>query len=715
VLKMGRGMVQVTGIMRLMSGRRPERLRMPTEVTYIAPPASADIQRFVENPSAATFNRLKASATQEGRAAELSIGEEIGKLSAITEGVDVLHLLSALHVFDAIRRSTVSGAEGWGADAMLDFFAGVVTSRPEADVVRHLTEPFNPQLILDVDNQLRVIANLQMSIDLAESYNDAPRSTLDSTIRLLKLEHHFDRMSGFDPHLRRIATEVFDIVDDRAVSELGFKFTDAIRFADAYTRQRMKQGDSVNDELELLHRPLPPDADDESKVQWRIGHALYFTLLAAAPVEREIADELAPAIGISRDGFERLVAAMATPLESQSLVDLHSDNAVRTRPILQLSSGEWMWCRPNDFMHGVFDWALAASASSVKLTSAFDKARQTVAERLPQQLLGEIFADRVHCSVTYPAEESDAETDTLVALAAANIILESKGGRFTPPARRGAPKRVETHAKNIIARAADQCLRTAEAIASGLPLKDRQGHVIEVDRSGVSLGMIVTFDRIDPFNTHLGRPTNDDLAQRSWIVCLADLLMIAEILPTPAEFFAYAQKRIEMVRDDSYFSLVEADVLGAWCDNRLTAFEPIADGGPTVINVTSDSMNAYFTPEAVEKCGTDSIDDLAFGNSPKPTPGVPAEILAALDQLLAAQSERWSLRCKQAFEVPPTEWRLLGRRLLIARNPEKFKGRNARKQLRRMRHGFVLGGVLPIQVSSADVPLDSVNFLVIEP
>jgi len=212
------------------SAGRPKRLQLPSQMAYIAPPAISGVQGFVENPSEEAFNRLRASAAKEGHAGESSIGEEISKLSAITEHVDVLHLLSALHTFDTFRRYRVSGADGWGADAMLDFFAGVITSRPETDVVPYISEPLNPQVLLDVDNKLRVIANLQMSIDMAQAYSKVPDSPVDSAIGLLKLEHHFDRMSGFEPHLRRIAAAVFEIVDDRAVSELGFRFSDAIRF-----------------------------------------------------------------------------------------------------------------------------------------------------------------------------------------------------------------------------------------------------------------------------------------------------------------------------------------------------------------------------------------------------------------------------------------------------------------------------------------------------
>ena len=143
-----------------------------------------------------------------------------------------------------------------------------------------------------------------------------------------------------------------------------------------------------------------------------------FILTAAAPVELEVDAELAAEIGISEESFVRLVSAMATALGSQQVEDLHGDNTVRFKPILQLSSGEWMWCRPGDFLHGVFDWALAESRSSKRLTTAFDKARQTVAERLPAEVLESIFGNRVHRNVEYPDDESPAETDALVPLRA---------------------------------------------------------------------------------------------------------------------------------------------------------------------------------------------------------------------------------------------------------------------------------------------------------
>jgi hypothetical protein len=91
-------------------------------------------------------------------------------------------------------------------------------------------------------------------------------------------------------------------------------------------------------------------------------------------------------------------------------------------------------------------------------------------------------------------------------------------------------------------------------------------------------------------------------------------------------------------------------------------------------------------------------------------------VLEALDRLLASKSQVWPLRCEQAFDILPSEWRLFERRLDIARDPDRFKGRNARKQLRQAQRGFVLAGKLPVQiVSEGEQPADEAEFLCVRP
>ena len=186
--------------------RSSGRLALPSPMSYISPPD--ELRQLVETPDLNAFQNFRARALAEGQAAQASIGAEIDQLRAMTDGIDVLRLLGALHMFDVRLRLVLSGPETFGFDAMLEFFAGLITSCPETEVIEHIGERFDPQLVWDVERKLRTIANRQMSIDMAEGFRQPSSSPIDSAIALLIIERHFDRMSGFDPHLRRIAAGV---------------------------------------------------------------------------------------------------------------------------------------------------------------------------------------------------------------------------------------------------------------------------------------------------------------------------------------------------------------------------------------------------------------------------------------------------------------------------------------------------------------------------
>lgn len=678
--------------------------------SYLSPPAIKTLQSLRQSPDARSLGDARGRIVREGVAASESIDAAIESLRSLIGRSDPLHLYGALHMWDVRARSVLSGAELHGSDALLEFFAGVVTSQPEAEIVARLRSQFDPQIVLDAENQLRKIGELQASIDFGEAFRSPAKSPVDNVINLLTLERHFDRMAGFDRHLRRIACRVFDIVDSPASEILGFKLSDAIRFADLHSQTLQSMWEATAERIAESHTPLGTGADDAARMQWMLTDTLMFVLEAAAPVVVPTHNEaMAESLGLTVASFEGLVSALATRVGSQQVEDLHSDNWVRNHPILQLSSGDWMWCRPVDFVHCLFDWAFDTCQPYPRLLQIFDKARQSVAERLPGEVLAEVFGqDRLYLNVTYPDAKSDAEADIVVCLPGVNLIVECKGGRITAAARRGAPKRVEKHAGEMITKAADQNLRAAEAIRAGLPLKDSRGRVLPVRRDDLNLTVICTFDRIDPFNTYLGRPKNGNLQDRSWTVTPADLLLIADVLPGPSEFFAYVRRRVEMVRADSHRVIVEADALGAWCEDRFSSVKPTVPGGFSLIDKTSDTVNDYFAFEAA------APEYTAGEHIPRPHAGVPEAILNALGHLLAANDHDWMERTKQTFGIRPADWRIFNRRLTLAMDPASVTGRTGRKNLAQAKRGFIVAGSLPIKFTSGEGAEHCDQFLIVD-
>lgn len=637
---------------------------------------------------------------------------EMASLVSIVEAVDGLRLLGAMHAFDSLRRSSLGGDENFGSDAMLELLAGVVASGAEIELLRRLDQPFAPQVLFDVDAALRRIANLQAQIDFMATLESNPTDDR-GVLNLLRMEHSFDRMSGFDTHLYRVASEVFDRVDDLANKEVGFRFSDALRFADIYGHRRMGHVGLANEWLSTNYPPYDPQATQADQVQWLGGHMAWFGITSAPPLELDLDEVIADLLAIPLDSFDRLVQSMSTTVGTARVTGQNTDNPTRVRPILALSSREWMWCRPVDFIHGVFDWALDVTAESSKLRSRFDKVRQQVAEQLPAQLLREVFQDRVHGNVAYPAIESDTELDILVTLPGVNLLVECKGGRFSPQGRRGAPLRVAKHADELITHAADQNARAAEAIAKGKPFKDPRGRTLTLSPTDDFLSIIVTFDRIDPFSAHLGAPSDADEAGRAWIVALADLVMLTEILPTPSEFYAYAKRRSDMVQHEGTRVWVEADALGAWCVDRLSNATRVSHLGQagkgtlSMVSETSTWMNDYYSLLGMQRMGIEADELEAWVSESsnrqaerKPSADVPKIVQSALRRLLAEGDGSWPLRAEQSFAMLPKEWRILDRLVRATSNSSNSQGREARKKAVRVTAGLTLAGKVPVRVSA---------------
>lgn len=680
------------------------------------PLGSPERRRFWEH-----HNRAAVAAREQ-------LPKEVQRLSSEVSELDGLKLLGAAHALDSMRRSSLPGDAAFGSDAMLELLAGVVATVPEERLIAKIDVPFDPQLLFTIDARLRRIANLESQVRLMEPLDNS-RGEDSAVIGLLRLEHAFDRMSGFDAHLQRVADEVFGPIDALTRTEVGFSFIDALRFADLYNLQRMEHIDRAKKWLDDHYPPPPrPTAPKEQHLQWAAGHATAFAMLSAPPLELEIDEALAPMLGVSESSLRALISAMSTTIGQAEVTSIDSENPTRNHPILALSSGEWLWARPVDFIHGVFDWAFAVTAASTKLRRAFDKSRQRVAEQLPAKLLGEVFGDRTHANVTYPADESSTEIDVLVSLPAAAILVECKGGRVSPQGRRGAPLRVARHVNELIEHASAQNLRAAQAIAEGLPFATTAGARVDVPPNSRCIPIVVTFDRVDPFSALLGSPADGERRNRAWVVALPDLVMLTEVLTTPADFYAYASRRLKMLRDEEIVTWVEADALGAWCEDRLSSVERMDGIGAAgkqslkMVAKTSSWMNDYYSWLALKRMGVDGKELEGWvEESPnrqaerRPQAEIPGIVREALDRLLALGNGLWATRVDQAFAVLPSDWRGFNRIVAAESRPITGAGRKARKRASHISSGALVGGHLPVRIAQIDSEVSDDDYLVLVP
>jgi hypothetical protein len=658
--------------------------------------------RHFRRPDGAALESVRRSARQQVTNAQQRIPGLLQDIADTALASDPLLLYSRLHVMDAMRRATVPGHIGFGTDALLEFYAGLVTAMPVEEVLDRLGTDNNPQGLYSLDGLLREYGLAENIAHQGAALGEGGAEALTRVRHLLQFEHRFDRMLGYPAQLRPIFDAVAAPIAAQAVKTLGFSLDDALTAAGAYHEMLADRVDAAGYAFEDGAGRYPPPAGIGAKVQFAAGIMAGIATFGAAPVEEDLPGLLADATGLSRERLAAVLAALTTPLGSQP--DLHTisdNNTLRRRPVIGLPDGRLLWARPGDFLHTALDWA-ADVCQGTSLMEAFDRRRQDACVELTQAALASIFGhDQVHAEVTYPADGQRPDIDVLVATPGATIAVEVKGGRFTDPARRAAPDRVKKKVGEFVEKALAQNARTiAHLRVGGVDLRDKKGRRLDVPISESIVSIIVTLERVDPFATHL--PVSASTASGpeggTWLVTVADLLMVADMLRHPAEFYAYAQTRAMTNKLGGPKIFVEADALGLWCEQRFRATEP-ASGELVLLDTTSETMNAYYT----------HVPTMDHDRPVRPSTGVPAEVLAALDLVLQVRPHHWSQLATSVLEVTPRGWRSVQRALKRPHEPAVKPTRNQRRRARRATDGIRLSSKLTIftpHEHSPEQPMD---------
>lgn len=628
-------------------------------------------------------------AWQEMEAARQRLPELLSEISQAALAADPLMLYSSLHVLDAMRRSSLAGGVVFGSDALVEFYGGLVTALPAEQVLQRLGADIHPQVLFDMDRLLREYGRAENLAHQAKVLSEGAVDQQTSVLHMLQLEQRFDRMQGYPAQLRPIFKDITAPLAGQSQAVLGFALHQALDAADAYQALMAKRTGEAVDAFEKVSAALPASADREHRVHVAAVAAAGVAKFGGAPVEDDLPGALAESLGTPREEMVRLVAALTTPLGSQpELRELGDTNTLRRRPVIGLDGTRGLWARPGDFIHEALDWAADACRDHPDLLKRFDKRRQDACEEHARRALAEVFGDSyVHGGATYP-EPGNPDIDVLVAMPGAVLTVEAKGGRFTDPARRAAPDRVNKKTREFVDKALEQNTRTIAYLdGGGRDLRDRnKRRLIPPDHLPPAVSVIVTLERVDPFATHLpdGGKRRAEPQGGTWLVTLADLVMVADILRHPAEFYAYARTRAAIAKAGGPRVFVEADALAGWLKHRIQPVAP-APGELVFLDTSSEPVNSYYTHSATPDCP-----------AARPSSEVLPEVLDALDLVQQNRPEDWHDLAIAAMAVEPGDWRPVAKALQLARSGAST--RRDRKRARRAADGIALSPQLTVYV-----------------
>ncbi|MBF6543415.1 hypothetical protein [Nocardia brasiliensis] len=568
----------------------------------------------------------------------------IDELRDLMAGRELTQLISSVAIPASMMgfagaESMADGESTSSWAAKIEYLVGVALSLDHtghADTPRAVTQRVVSLVsdIFDADQARMIVASLPDADGVGA---DANRGLL---LQQLRLEYQSDRMPGYATHLEQVDAEVFGRHREYYSVAFGFDPSDVIRVTRRYAR-------SVNQAFSAAREAVVTDLDSDDACP-RAAVELVEALDAAALWTPE---QVAAATGVAVEQIAAMLDFFSTTYGSQPGFRTPGDrNQARTHPCIKLEDATYFVPDP---------WSLSAVIHN-RLTvepkrDGFDpqkyhKHRQDAHERLVARVLQRVFGiDNVPTTQHYdPASEQHGEIDALV-LAEWPLVVEAKAIALTDAGRRAAPSRVDKKVKEILGKALDQTERVLTYIleeGGRAFARTHDARPIELIPREVAGGtaVIVTFERIDPF-AFGGLAVAGAVKYPTWVVCLTDLMMVADVLADPASLHHYARLRAGMHAARAS-AATECDALGAYLHDRLSILndaDAYADEATRIlITNASNELNDFYTRQE-------------FGlEVDTPTASIAADVAGALASTL--KQAGWSDAVNAVMSASPTVW-----------------------------------------------------------
>ncbi len=198
---------------------------------------------------------------------------------------------------------------------------------------------------------------------------------------------------------------------------------------------------------------------------------------------------------------------------------------------------------------------------------------------------------------------NNGENDLTLVLGSVAIVVEAKSGSLTPPAQRGAPKRLVDTVRQLIVEPADQAYRFIRVLErtegpQSFVTKSGVENTIDVSEVRYFLPLTVTMEQFG-FLSNLRSLAESGISDReasklAQVFSLTDLMVIFEVLDLQSEKVHYLFRRRELgtrLRLHGY----EMDVLGFYLDRGFNIGEVEFSGDSFVgLSLMSKQLDPYF-------------------------------------------------------------------------------------------------------------------------
>jgi hypothetical protein len=477
------------------------------------------------------------------------IERQIEELESILRQYEPFDIISNISLANSILDpETYKEYEQEGSPAFTEYVALLYLAEPYETYAERDLQPIPGAVLEDIQSRVRTLFTNQIFYLVVKDIDPAQTGPLDllSELRFKTLSRSLIvRFPAYHHHLVDLLTDLFGPLQDDLEHTLGFSIDDALALSEAvgalvahrFTERReeatnsrrdlqeavrlyRQKGEAVGEfpihVLEHLGNIEPSKSDKEIKnvsIAWlffALGDTFSFT-----------ANEVVEESGVELKRVSSLLERLSLKFGE---VEARYRFPAPTHPLMTkafINHGERFLCPVADRICWSIRPAIEAlwnpdSPTAVtenrNLWDRYDRVRSTFLEQKALDYLAQALKHaQVYRNLMYKIEENgqvkEAELDGLILLDSAILLVEAKAGTVSPPARRGAPKRMTEELKELVGEAYEQALRAKLYIrqADRPRFYLKNGAIVEINSQEIERIFLVTvtLDHLDALITNI--------------------------------------------------------------------------------------------------------------------------------------------------------------------------------------------------------------------
>ena len=496
-----------------------------------------------------------------------------------------------------------------------------LSATPQPDLVAPVLNSAAMQDAFDLFDDLSVSLKAYYTIR-TQVAAASPSTVEEAVLTQARSWHLFVRSPSYEHHNRAQLEALFIPFAAELKGLLGYSVEEVITAESALTRL---VGERINDHRRLLAEtitewhaaldadPATVDADKQDLLRmfrdtgdpktaatvmamtW--AQSTWHTAFIVTP------QELAEAARLDLAPAEAILRSFSTPFGQRRRRDdwPSLEEQLEHAPLIDLGDGSsWVGLLTK------LQWAIAP-----KLEAALASSPHW--ERYQHQHRSRWLEDRAVALIAGPDDRVarwtrlrygvDDELDGLVLCGGIAILIETKAGRMTLSARRGAPSGLESDLRDLLTSPQQQVNRAAQYLQDNeeAVFETSTGRVV-IPRDGIKriVHVIVTLDSLTAFVSRpaiLARAGVFNQESLPWCVDINDLQVCVQILGSPARLAHYIDRRMKAARR-RVEAPEELDYLGHYLTRQLYFDEVGEEVYEIVLTSHTEALDDYYRYEA---------------------------------------------------------------------------------------------------------------------